>query len=269
MILLNEMERTDVAYLINTTPKYFYILELHLTLLKRYASNMKWPIYLATEDFINPIIVNLKKNFDINIIEIEEKNASFISSRKRGLELLPNSIKYVYMMQEDFLLERYVNSAEITQSLTIMDNNELILSMRYMPCPGPSEHNLPYKGNWKFLTRQHDTYLFCYQATMWRRKECLEWYAILENKVQSMNFKNSVEKNNYEIRYNIAENSEGQQLFFMSFPSKAHLGYIRAHSFSNAVYMCPWPYRPTAIVQGKLQPFAIELAQREMGLILR
>jgi hypothetical protein len=27
--------------------------------------------------------------------------------------------------------------------------------------------------------------------------------------------------------------------------------------------MCPWPYRPTAIIKGVLQSFAIELAQRE------
>ena len=54
------MDRNDVAYIINTTPKYFYILELHLTLLKRYAPSMKWPVYLATEDFDNPIIQIIK-----------------------------------------------------------------------------------------------------------------------------------------------------------------------------------------------------------------
>ena len=262
------MERSDIAYVINTTPKYFYILELHLTLLKRYAPNMKWDIYLATEDVDNPIIQIIKNKYNIKIVNLEEEHSSFISSRKRTLELLPTNIKYVLMMQEDFLLERYVNEKEITQSLKFMDENDLLLSVRYMPCPGPSNKNLKYIGKWTHLTREHDTYQFCYQATMWRRKECLEWYTILENKVASMNFKSILEKNNYEIRYNIAENSEGQKLFFMSFPSKIHIGYNREHSFPNAVYMCPWPYRPTAIVQGELQPFALELAKREMGITL-
>jgi hypothetical protein len=262
------MERNDIAYVINTTPKYFYILELHLTLLKRYAPNMKWPVYLATEDFDNPIIQIIKNKYNIDIIHLEEENSSFISSRKRTLELLPYNIRYVLMIQEDFLLERYVDENEITQSLKLMDENDSLLSVRYMPCPGPSDKNLNYIGKWRYITREHDTYLFSYQATMWKRKECLEWYSILENRVASINFKTTLEKNNYEIRYNIGENSEGQKLFFMSFPAKIHIGYIRIHNFPNGVYMCPWPYRPTAIVHGILQPFAIELAQREMGITL-
>lgn len=262
------MERNDVAYLINTTPKYFYILELHLTLLKRYASNMKWSVYLATEDVDNPIIMILQKKYDIHIINIENIYSSFISSRKRALELLPSNIKYVLMMQEDFLLERFINENEITQSLTLMDENDLLLSVRYMPCPGPSYKNLQYINNWKMLTREHDTYLFCFQATMWRKKEVHEWYTILEKNVASMGFNNSVDQNKYEIQYNIAENEKGQQLFFMSFPGKFHIGYIRSHTYPNAVYMSPWPYRPTAIVQGILQPFAKELGQREMGITL-
>jgi hypothetical protein len=29
------------------------------------------------------------------------------------------------------------------------------------------------------------------------------------------------------------------------------------------VYLSPWPYRPTAIVQGRLEPWAAELGKRE------
>lgn len=262
------MDRNDVAYVINTTPKYFYILELHLTLLKRYAPNMKWGVYLATEEFDHPIIQIIKTKYNINIIELEEQHSSFISSRKRVLELLPKHIKYVLMMQEDFLLERYVNETDIEESFKLLEENDSLISVRYMPCPGPSEKNLQFSNKWKYITNDHDTYLFSYQATMFRKKECLEYYTILEKNVASKNFKNSMEQNTYEIRYNIGENSEGQQLFYKSFPGKIHIGYKRDHPFPNAVYLCPWPYRPTAIIQGKLQPFAIELAQREMGIKL-
>jgi hypothetical protein len=42
-----------------------------------------------------------------------------------------------------------------------------------------------------------------------------------------------------------------------------HVGWKRAGPWSNAVYMSPWPYRPTAIVQGRLEPWAAELGKRE------
>ena len=62
---------------------------------------------------------------------------------------------------------------------------------------------------------------------------------------------------------NIAENSDGQKLYKEIFSNKFTLGYTRAHKNPNAVYMSPWPYRPTAIIKGVLQPFAKELASRE------
>jgi hypothetical protein len=65
------------------------------------------------------------------------------------------------------------------------------------------------------------------------------------------------------VRNNIAENIDGQTLFNNLFNNSFVLGYKRLHSFPNAVYMCPWPYRPTAIIKGVLQPFAKELAERE------
>ena len=44
------MNRQDICILINSTPKYYYLLPLHLTLIRRYAPFLHWPIYFATEE---------------------------------------------------------------------------------------------------------------------------------------------------------------------------------------------------------------------------
>ena len=68
----------------------------------------------------------------------------------------------------------------------------------------------------------------------------------------------------YCIRANVAENLKGQEVFseFMG-PSQLHLSIEREHMNKNAVYLAPWPYRPTAVVLGSLEPWAKEFANRE------
>lgn len=260
------MDRSDVAYLLNSTPKYFYILELHVALIRRYAPELKWPIYFATEVPEDPICKILEK-YNVKIIQLEKENSSFISSRKRALELLPSEIKYVLPMQEDFLLERQIDKEAIEESLRIMDNDSSVVSIRYMPCPGPKEANPNIGTCWKLIQEKNDTYLFSFQATLWRAKECLLFFKIVNEEVNSRNL--SEEKRNlYEVKMNIAENSDGQNLYRFIFSDKKTLGYVRKHKHPNAVYMSPWPYRPTAIIQGVLQPFAKELGERE-GIVLK
>jgi len=251
------MDRSDVAYLINSTPKYFYILELHILLLRRYAPSLKWPIYFATEVPNEPICRHLRDTYHINIIPLEIEHSSFLQSRARALELLPPSIRYVVPMQEDFLLERYVDTVIIEKSLNILDNNNKIASLRYMPCPGPHINDRMYNMQWKYLDSTYDEYMFTYQATLWRKEDILKFFKALLNVVDP------TKRKYYELEYNIAENSHGVKIFYEVFKDRQHLAYIRAHKDPNAVYLSPFPYRPTAIIKGVLQPFAKELALRE------
>ena len=254
------MDRNDIAYLLNSTLKYYYLLELHVALIRRYAPKCKWPIYFATELPEHPIC-KILQSYNVNIIVLENENSSFISSRKRALELLPDSIKYVLPMQEDFLLERFVDNNAIYESISILEKEKDIISIRYMPCPGPTEINPNYNKVWKYI--QYDTYLFTFQATLWRKNECLTYYKVIEHEVSSRKFSSDSERNLYEVKMNIAENSDGQKIFTSLFGDKKILGYIRHHKYPNAVYMSAWPYRPTAVIKGILQPFAKELAERE------
>jgi len=250
------MERSDIAYLINSYPNYYYILDLHLGLLCRYASSCEWPIYFATEEPEHKISIILKEKYGVNILILEKENSSFLTSRKRALELLPENIKYVIPMQEDFLLERYIDIKSIEESIEILDEEEKIFCARYMPCPGPHKDNINYRSKWKHISDK-DTYRFCFQASLWKRNECQEWYSAICDEVTKRGRKE------LELKMNIAENEIGQTLFLSLFNNKSTIAYIREHKEPNAVYMSPWPYRPTAIIKGLLQPFAIELGQRE------
>ena len=265
----NGMERTDVAYLINSTPKYFYLLPLHLTLLQRYASTMLWPIYLATEEPDHHIIQKLKEQFPrLRIIPLTLEQEGFLDSRYAACMALPSSIRYVFPIQEDFLLEGRPMTEPITEVLQFMDKDTTIQSVRLMPCPGPGGPKGPtdktrYKTSLLHILESNEM-IFTYQATLWRRDSYQNFMQLLCEYLNSMRLTQE-QKNNMAIRQNIAEVSFGQDL--LKAQGGIHLAWPREGSQPNAVYLCPWPYRPTAIVQGKLQPWAEDLADREKVMI--
>jgi hypothetical protein len=129
-----------------------------------------------------------------------------------------------------------------------------------MPCPGPHADAISYIEHWKYLDSSLDEYMFTFQATVWRRTDYLKLFKKLLTHISTV----SAEERRYvEIDYNIAENRVGVSLFSEVFKEQSHIAYIRKGKFPNAVYLSPFPYRPTAIVKGVLQPFAKELVHRE------
>jgi hypothetical protein len=256
----SEMDRTDCAYLINTTPKYFYLLNLHITLLHRYAPSLSWPIYLATE---SPEPPSLPK---VTVLTLPKHKAGFFESREAAVAMLPAHIKYVFPIQEDFLLEGRPMEKEIAEALQILDTDPEVMSLRLMPCPGPNALDILYKpiGSlpfcpWKILDFDVEM-VFTYQATVWRRDAYQTFMKSLLHKTSHLDEKQKIVA---AIKVNIAEIAEGQMLLRNCLTEKKHLAYPRPYSHPNAVYLCPWPYRPTAVVRGTLEQWASELAQRE------
>jgi hypothetical protein len=238
------------AYLINTTPNYFYLLPLHITLLHRY-SNIDWPIYIATE--AKALLPELPSS--VNIIDLPADKEGFWDSRAEAVRRLPAHIKYVLPMQEDFLLEGRPMTDVIVKAITLMENHP-ISSMRLMPCPGPK--GLPFQDTpWLKLEYPYDYMLFTYQATLWRREDYVEFMDLLIKQVSQ----NPESQNRIAIKMNLAEIEKGQLL--MKGLGKLHLAWPREGAHPNAVYLCPWPYRPTAVVRGTLEPWAAELMSRE------
>jgi hypothetical protein len=252
------MKQNNIAYLINSTPKYYYILELHLVLLRRYAPNLKWQVYLATEEPEHPVCRLLVEKYDVKLLVLEKENSSFLTSRKRALELLPEDIDLVLPMQEDFLLERFIDEEAIENSIRYLNGYPRLISVRYMPCPGPQGSKKYTK--WLGISQEYDIYGFTFQATLWKRWACQQWYNAITNRLKTYR---DIDSKVLEVDMNIAESADGQQLYYLLFNDNIIIGWPRAYKESNAVYHCPWPYRPTAIIKGVLQPFAKELAVRE------
>ena len=259
------MDRQDICLLINSTPKYFYLLPLQLTMLRRYASTLKWPVYFATEFPNDPIAKELEKDFDVKLISLPKEKAGFLESRHTALSLLPPEISYVLPLQEDFLLDRSPDIPALVDALYILDTDRYVSSLRLMPCPGPHESDIDYsKGKpWKVLGGKN-IYTFTYQATLWRRMDLTIYLnSLLRSMEKDFGKRPEEEKKYLALTSNVGENHYGQKVLKQCLPDTLHLCWPRKHQNANAVYLCPWPYRPTAVTRGRLEPFAEELFRRE------
>lgn len=255
------MDRNDIAIVVNSCPKYFYMLPYCFGLLRRYAPHMKWPVYFATEEPDHEIVKHCVTTYSIQILTLEKEYADFFSSRKRAMDLLPQEIQYVLPLQEDFLLERPgPNWHAIQQALCIFDAHPHIASIRIMPCPG-SKSRLKWQGTFWHSMNEEDM-LFSYQATLWKRTIYSDFMKELISHTYSVLHSNSNPSwNSYAVQTNPAETVIGETI--LKGWNYTHLCCPREGTWANAVYLSPWPYRPTAIVKGIFQPWAIDLLRRE------
>ena len=260
------MERKDVVILVNSTPKYYYILDFMFGMLHRYAPELAWDCVFATEMEEHPVCVSLKAKYNVIILPLEKDDKGFLNSRRAALSQLVSRYKYCLPLQDDFILERALNCKALESVLQRFDTDKYLVSARLMPCPGPLE-SIIGDSLWGPITR-NDEYKFVFQATLWKTKACLEWYTricdLLE-KCAPKDVASEIHRTQIEIRGNIAENSVGQAEFWKWTNEKqyTHIAWIRKGSWANAVYLSPFPYRPTAIVRGSLETWAQDLAKRE------
>jgi hypothetical protein len=234
-------------------------------MLRRYAPRLQWPIFFATEYINHPITLKIMVEHGVQLIVLPPEANGFLESRAVALSKLPPHILYVLPLQEDFLLDRKPMYKALVDALTILDTDRSIGSLRLMPCPGPQESDPVYtKGKqWKILTSQ-DEYIFTYQATLWRRMDLLTYYTTLLHAIEKEFGPLTPEKRKQiALNSNIGENRYGQTCLQDCLPNVLHLAWPREGKWSNAVYLCPWPYRPTAVTRGNLEAFAEELFQRE------
>lgn len=259
------MDRQDVCLLLNSTPKYFYMLPLQLTMLRRYAPMLKWPVYFATEIPEDPIAKQLESEFGVKILPLHKDKSGFLESRDAAMSLLPSDILYVLPLQEDFLLDRSPDNKALVDALFILDTDRSVSSLRLMPCPGPHDEDGLYIHDkpWKILGEKN-IYIFTYQATLWRRMDYACYMQTLLRSIEKdFGKREGSEKKYLALTSNVGENQYGQKVLKESLLNTLHLCWPRLHQNPNAVYLCPWPYRPTAVVRGKLEPFGEELFRRE------
>jgi hypothetical protein len=258
------MDRTDCAYVINSCPAYYYLLVPHLTLLRRYCPDLQWPIYIGSEEPGHEVIKKCM-GAGAHIIELAQDESSFWESRVGTIRKLPAHIKYVFPVQEDFLLERYSRYyCEFKKVVEAFDKEPRLISARFMPCPGPKGKST-YMNGWGLLT-DSDDYLFTFQATLWRREaycQYLETIIKVNKELWPGIIVGSKDWNKNAVGMNLAENASGRGIFKDMFKDCINIAWIRSGAQPNAVYDCPFPYRPTAVVKGVLQDWASDLLKRE------
>ena len=255
--------------LVNTTPKYMQYAEVQIACIRRYAPRLdEIPIFIATE--VRPskgsALDNILKEVNTYYIMLQTEEAGFLESRLAGIGYLPDLYDFVLPLQEDFWLDRAPDYVKLDEALTILREDRNVKSIRLMPSPGPHEDDNVYSGSWKLLSK-NDEYRFTFQATLWRvslYKKFLERILMVASKDFNDSGLPPTDWAKYCIRANVAENLKGQEIFseFMT-ASSLHLSIERVRKNKNAVYLAPWPYRPTAVVQGSLEPWAKEFAMRE------
>jgi len=256
--------------LVNTTPKYMKYAEVQIACIRRYAPKLALiPIFIATE--VKPTegshLESILSYRNTHHIALESEESGFLESRLAGIGYLPDKYDFVLPLQEDFWLDRTPDYSRLDEAITILRVDPKVKSLRLMPSPGPHEDDLIYKVGWRLLGK-NDVYKFTFQATLWRvetYKKFLERILMIASKDFHESGLPSTDWARYCIRANVAENLKGQEIFsseFMS-PIHLHLSIEREHQNKNAVYLAPWPYRPTAVVQGSLEPWAKEFAKRE------
>jgi hypothetical protein len=261
------IDRKDIAIVVNTCPKYFYILEAFFGLLRRYGDQCAWPVYLATEEPEQFHVKRICKQYSVNILPLKPEESDFLESRLAAVCALPKEVQYILPLQEDFLLERPgLNYTALESALSELDERSDLLSVRLMPCPASSERpGGGCKGN-PWIPLGPNDLLFSYQATIWRREVYEKYIRLLIQNCLEANKElkpQTPEWNRFCVRVNPAETGFGMDLFKRLYPGGQHVCWTRKGAWANAVYWCPWPYRPTAIVQGVLQPWAAELIKRE------
>jgi hypothetical protein len=241
------------------------MLLFQMVMLRRYAPKLKWKVFLATEAVDDPRIRSLQEDYGVQILPLTQDEKGFLESREAGLRKLPKQYTYVLPLQEDFILDREPMYETLAEACRLLDMDRNVASLRLMPCPGPLEKDLWYHPNmnWKVLSEE-DPMIFTYQATLWRTYDIHSYYKTLLTSIEK-DFPAAVtfeQKKNIALKMNCAETHYGQSKLRAT-PNILHLAWNRKGSWSNAVYLSPFPYRPTAIVQGKIEPFAVELATRE------
>jgi hypothetical protein len=87
------MDRDDIAYVVQTCRREFYLLDLHFTLLLNYGARIQWPKYVLCTDNAH---YSQQENF-------YEKYPGV--SRIQSLDQIPANIKYICLTHTQVFLE--------------------------------------------------------------------------------------------------------------------------------------------------------------------
>jgi hypothetical protein len=236
-------------------------------MLRRYAPRLTWNVVLATEIPESQLCKEISETFGVRLLELPMTATGFLESRLWALKALQGTYKYCLPLQDDFILEGACDGEALAEAFNLMEVDPACASVRLMPCPGPKMISADW-ARWARLDPAADQYGFVFQATLWKTEACLKWYERITDILELAAPKATTDpkvRRDIEIAQNIAENGTGQKEFWKWSAERGeyHLAWVRRGSWPNAVYLSPFPYRPTAIVRGSVEPWVHELLRRE------
>ena len=248
----------SVCVLVNSCPKYNKLAVASCCFIRRYASVLTWPVYLATAG-LDEEQKGLLMAAGINMIEQGSENADFLESRIEALRVLRDTFGYVLLLQDDFFLDRSPSYEALEEAVAIMTTNPEIVCTRLMPCPGPTGDIVV--GKWREIVVDPYCY-FSLQAAVWSVPWLMRFFeGVIRRATPEMKKYPQYSRNQYWLLVNPCETGIGTDVAVEL--GGRFVGFSRAGRWPNAVYLSPWPYRPTAVEKGVIQPWAQEMLKRE------
>ena len=248
----------SVCVLINSCPKYNNLAVASCCFIRRYAAKLTWSIYLATAG-LNDEQRGFLMAAGINLIEQGPENGDFLESRIEALRVLRDIFTHVLLLQDDFFLDRSPSYEDLASTVDMMTANPEIVCTRLMPCPGPTGDMV--LGKWQEINVDPHRY-FSFQASLWSISWLMRFFEeVIRRATPYMSKYPQYSRNQFWILVNPCESNVGSDVA-VELGGK-FVGFPRAGRWPNAVYLSPWPYRPTAVEKGVIQPWAKEMLKRE------
>ena len=226
-------ENKKSAILISSTPKFSFIWDTFFTFLRKHWTDCPYPIhFISTGD--NDY---LREEYNV-ITEKLEKDLGFLEGYRYLCKKYMDKYSHFILLQDDFLIERTVNQEIISKYENILFENENIGFIRTMPSPGPKGEQRMFGDVKLGKINKNEDYSFSYQTSFWNLKYFYDFTAPSKFRWDDFNMskKMRIDKS-----------------------GKENWGFIRPFKEWNAVYESPIPYRPTAILKGKLMDWAKKL----------
>ena len=248
----------SVCVLINSCKKYNYLALAACKLIKRYAPDLKWPVYFATGGLTDEQKEDVLGLGFTYMEQSDNENADFIESRLYALRLLQKDYAFVLLLQDDFFLDRQPDYVALDKTVDMMTENPAVVCTRLMPCPGPTGSEWL---SWREIVVDPYCY-FSFQAGIWSTGWLITFFEGVVRKSQGLFGKYpQYSRNQFWLLVNPCETEAGTDVAVEL--GGLFVGWPRVGRWSNAVYLSPWPYRPTAVEKGVLQPWASEMLKRE------
>ena len=248
----------SVCVLINSCKKYNYLALAACKLIKRYAPDLKWPVYFATGGLTDEQKEDVLGLGFTYMEQSDNENADFIESRLYALRLLQKDYAFVLLLQDDFFLDRQPDYVALDKTVAMMTENPAVVCTRLMPCPGPTGSEWL---SWREIVVDPYCY-FSFQAGIWSTGWLITFFEGVVRKSQGLFGKYpQYSRNQFWLLVNPCETEVGTDVAVEL--GGRFVGWPRVGRWSNAVYLSPWPYRPTAVEKGVLQPWASEMLKRE------